>query len=133
MPDWQESLRIFVAELDAEHRLLFELLSRVDVTCAAQTIEQLHDFLQIHFVHEQRLMDESGYPDREEHRLQHEHLAARVARFRTTIPPWSTAHVHQLRSLLSDWLKTHIALHDKALGLWLAASSETRNMPADVS
>nr|WP_236599661.1 hemerythrin family protein [Ramlibacter alkalitolerans] len=126
---WQESLRTCVPDIDQEHRFLYGLLARLDLSRATEAIDALHAFLQEHFVHEERLMDESSYPDRAEHRHQHAHLAARVEQLRASAAPWTMARLHAFRSLLSDWLEAHIAVHDKALALWHAAWTEYTRGP----
>jgi hemerythrin len=125
-PAWRENFRMNIATIDVEHRLLFTLVRQLKVGNVRETLDELLEYVHTHFRHEQQLMDASGYPDADEHRLQHRHLADRVARHHDCTDGWPGPRVESLRAFLNGWLESHILIHDLAFGRWYAESERRR-------
>jgi hemerythrin len=124
--EWRESFRMNIATIDVEHRLLFTLVKQLHASSVRETLDELLEYVHTHFHHEQQLMDASGYPDADEHRLQHRHLAERVAQHHASPDHWPSSRVEALRGFLNGWLESHILIHDLAFGRWYAESERRR-------
>jgi hemerythrin len=127
--EWTQNLAVGVAELDSQHKALFEHLNRLVQAMsqgqATQEIGQTLDFLaryaQSHFATEEQHMTRYDYPSLEAHRLQHR---AFVREFDTWMKEFedkgtSVALVLDVHRRVSDWLVNHIMNTDQLLGRFL--------------
>ncbi|MDO9010420.1 MAG: hemerythrin family protein [Gallionella sp.] len=77
--DWNESLSMFIPEIDAQHqnfiRLINELneaiIGRMDIEEIKRRMQSILDDAAMHFAHEEVLFKEWGYPGAEEHAQRH--------------------------------------------------------------
>ena len=134
-----------VAEIDREHQGWFALINGVYKaalggvgkeilrTAVAETTQYCFS----HFSHEEELMDEIDYPEREEHILEHEHLAREARAFADKLENGECATVLEYLVFLSDWAKHHIPTTDRKLGDFIQARQLTGRIcdsaPGDAS
>lgn len=77
--DWNESLSMYIPEIDAEHqcfiRLVNELneaiIGRMNKKKIKSRMRAILDDAAMHFAHEEAVFKEWGYPDAEEHAQKH--------------------------------------------------------------
>ncbi len=84
-----------------------------------EALNELASYTVAHFATEERMMEQSGYPDLTTHKARHADLAARA---RALILSYRTGErflATGLLNFLEDWLKHHIAGDDLALVRWL--------------
>ncbi|NTW85829.1 MAG: hypothetical protein HGB30_06660 [Holophagaceae bacterium] len=84
MLHWRKAFHSTVHVIDAEHAHLFELFNRLDAQGGLQRagdldqanrgIDELLDYVVDHCTREEQVMREVGYPELEQHALQHAHL-----------------------------------------------------------
>jgi hemerythrin len=129
MTGWTDALALNHPVIDGHHQELFrryEALARATATgdrCeAARLFEYLGFYVVEHFGAEERLMEESGYPDRAAHRAIHDQFlndfldyGQGFADQEATSPP-----PRQVVEWMADWLKDHIAGTDQLLAAYLA-------------
>jgi hemerythrin len=124
--EWTPELAIGVPQLDAQHLALFEAAARFE---AAVTAGEPHDRLRAqlgtiadlaveHFLAEEKLMREVGYPRLAEHLQEHAYVRRR---FRSLMPQWdsegdSKEMITVLLGFLDLWLNTHVAHSDRPIG-----------------
>src|SRR6266498_5671099 len=85
--EWQEYLSVEVAEIDNQHRLLFDKFNALLAACengsSADEVNRLFAFLGAyvvtHFSDEEKLMQTLGFPDFPQHREQHREFTRQVA------------------------------------------------------
>ncbi len=115
--EWSDDFKIGEEEIDKEHWGLFALihdlgdkLARGAVEASIDsTFEALVAYVDVHFEHEERLMQESGYPAFGAHRRTHEALDRRVAGFKEDYQRTpETFDFDALMEFLSNWLSEHI-------------------------
>ena len=119
--EWREGFKIGLAQVDQEHRHLFTLVRALNLASVDQTVEELLDYVVIHFSNEQGLMEKSGYPAFDQHLKMHEEFAAQVADFLGNGDTWTEDRVQELRRFLNKWLIGHIMTHDLRFGKWHAS------------
>jgi hemerythrin len=115
---WRDGFKIKVPQVDREHQHLFELVKALQVSSIEATVDELLDYVVIHFTHEQKLMEDSHYPGFADHLKLHEAFAASVADFLGSGEAWSEERVQDLRRFLNKWLIGHIMTHDLRFGNW---------------
>ena len=130
-PQFDAKYMVGVAQIDREHRQLFEIMARVYDSLeatddAAQSLiraaaAELLDYTATHFTSEEGLMEAAGYPDLEVHRQQHEHLLSRARDMELRIEIEDKYVAVELSHFLYRWLIEHIEASDRKFGEFLAA------------
>lgn len=126
---WREELALGVEAVDSQHK---ELLARFDLLLGAcrqgkggdevlSLLTFLDDYVAIHFRDEERLQRESGFPDYEAHRQEHQAFVRRLSDLKERLAADGVQIdlVLDTNKLLLDWLIGHISNRDKAIGLHL--------------
>jgi hemerythrin len=122
--EWRDGFKVNIKQVDSEHRHLFALVKALDLDNVDETVEELLDYVVMHFSNEQALMEKSGYPAFEQHLKLHEEFGGHVADFLGNGDPWTEERVQELRRFLNKWLIGHIMTHDLRFGKWYAEHSE---------
>lgn len=118
--EWRKGFSVNIPQVDDEHQHLFNLVKALDLASVEQTVEELLDYVVVHFTNEQALMEKTGYPAFEQHLKLHEEFASHVADFLGNGDAWSEERVQELRRFLNKWLIGHIMTHDLRFGKWYA-------------
>jgi len=129
MLSWAPSLAIGVAEIDAQHKTLFERVGRLEAAVEAGEpyfrLEELFAFLNTyaltHFAAEEGLMRKVGYPGLSEHVREHLEFRQRLG---SLIPQWesegdSKATLVAVLAFLDSWLTEHVKNSDQRIGDYL--------------
>jgi hemerythrin len=137
---WTAKLAIGVPNIDVQHRELFTrvncLLTALEAKRSFAELDEmvvfLGDYVVTHFGSEERLMQETAYPDFPAHKHAHaafvndfERLRADLARFGPT-----PAAIFALNQRVCSWLTDHVARTDRALGAFLAQRSKPKAIVA---
>jgi hemerythrin-like metal-binding protein len=123
---WSDELAIGNVLIDTQHRMLMMLCRKLDIAIKTQQSEQtiqrimleVKKFAEFHFISEQNLMHEIGYPDVQAH--SHLHLSLLVdlqvelskIRHRTEFP-------EDFLYSLNQWLVNHIKGEDVRIAEFL--------------
>ena len=123
MLEWSDDLKIGETEIDKEHWGLFALIHDLQekhthgATDASidTTLDALTAYVEVHFEHEERLMEETGYPELESHKQAHAMLKKQVHGFMKDLHNSPSSMVlDALMNFLSTWLTNHIGNVDMA-------------------
>jgi hemerythrin len=135
--EWTPELTVHHDELDRQHvelfRLIREAVAALDETRAVAelAVAALVEAVMAHFATEERLMDESLYPERARHRGAHELFAADLVQVRDTLRaegPTPLVGVW-LSQRVPEWLAFHVRVNDTPLAAHLA---RRRREPGDI-
>jgi hemerythrin len=115
---WSKELELGNDLIDTQHRMLYLLAHKLDITIKGKetqhtiqrTILELKKFTQFHFVSEENLMLETGYPELDKHMLVHSELLRQLDEALIHINKHSTQPA-DLLIFLTQWLHGHV-LHD---------------------
>ena len=126
---WTQAKSIFVSELDAEHRNLYQLAEEVRAAVAAgalpadftPTVRALLAAAEEHFLHEERMMQRAHYPLLKWHKRQHDTVRARASEFLTRIEAGEAEAATSMLDFLADWLHDHMAVTDRMMAAALRA------------
>ncbi len=121
---WSEELNLGNSKLDKEHKRLYKIaeelqnavLDGMGRDILAKRYEMLTTYLGSHFHREEVLMRENGYPDQEEHQLQHEELTRQISGLNS-----DDHYIFQDETWdqLDRWLSQHFLSADKAFTEYL--------------
>lgn len=131
--EWRDSFRVNIPQVDLEHRHLFQLVKDLDLGTIDRTVEELLDYVVMHFSNEQDLMERSGYPGFEQHLRLHEQFGNQVAEFLGNGDAWTIARVETVRRFLNKWLIGHIMTHDLRFGRWYLDQANKQAVHAAVA
>ncbi len=119
---WNESYSVRVRQMDGQHQKLFEIIN--DLAEAMRdgkadgvirdTVEQLAVYTRTHFLQEEVLMRQTGYPGLAGHQEQHRKLMADVEHYKRAYEEGRSASPVSLLNFVRQWLVHHIKESDKA-------------------
>ncbi|CUW38455.1 Putative Hemerythrin-like protein(Haemerythrin-like, metal-binding,14-137) [Magnetospirillum sp. XM-1] len=119
--EWSDDMLLHVRQEDDDHREMFALMNQIfsavqlGADMVTQAVADLCLFTREHFAREQDSMEQAGYPDRDDHRYEHEYLIfqldALIERLMVSGPDYVA---DELVDLLKRWLCDHILTCDAA-------------------
>lgn len=117
---WNNAYSLNMPELDAQHKLLFDLINKLwqgIVSNAAQAaqlalVEQLERYTQTHFAEEEAFMQAVEYPSLSAHRQSHRQFVQRIAAEKQALAQGSQISLDLLH-FLNNWLGEHILGEDR--------------------
>jgi hemerythrin-like metal-binding protein len=124
-----ETHGVGIREIDEQHRLLVEIINRMDSalhTGAPKVVlrgllDELLQFTEYHFFTEEHLMRRYSFPDEAPHREGHHHLVDALLKLRDDFAVRDRHDTRSTVDFLAAWLTDHIIYSDKALGRFLQA------------
>ena len=127
--EWTESMKIGIAEIDAQHKHLVELANQFDHQIASgKPPGEIHHFLNefidqilVHFATEEKHFTEYRYPGAAEHVAEHQKLALEGRELQARLIASGGVPDAAGKRLLEKWVKEHIQGLDKAYGQWAVA------------
>jgi hemerythrin len=110
---------IGIAEIDAQHRRLFDLLNQLrswsgkgyEYAATIDTLNELADYTHTHFAIEESLMRMLRYPDINVHIAEHERLKKMLEEYRHSILKEGSRI--ELSDFIKSWLIDHISKVDR--------------------
>lgn len=130
--DWRSEYSIGIPEIDEQHKQLFECIDRLEAAgdenqrelAVYYVMEQLNDYVRVHFAVEEIVMRLFDYPGLEEHAAEHRGFAAQLKKFEVS----ELLHdVHlEAGKFLREWLVKHIKGSDKRYADFLLGQGATK-------
>ncbi|MGD9787620.1 MAG: bacteriohemerythrin [Sulfuricellaceae bacterium] len=129
--EWNDELNVGYGPMDHQHQQLVATVNALydamlegrGMSLVDSTFNDIVDHAVAHFQHEEKLMQESGYPDYAAHKHQHDQLMEEIVELRRSFEAGESIFSTRVLQFLADWLTVHIKTDDKALGGYLAARS----------
>ena len=134
MIEWKENLATGVNEIDNQHKELFRRINKLFTVCqhgqcnvlygkneVIKTMLFLEEYVHIHFSSEEFLQLNNKYPEYKNHKSEHTQFMEYFFDLKTLYTDQGSSEIflHQLNSLLVDWLTQHIHKVDKAFADFL--------------
>jgi hemerythrin len=135
---WEDALELKNSLLDTQHRMLMLLCRKLDVAIKTRqsdrllslTIRELKKFTEFHFLSEENLMREIGYPDLENHSIIHTDLLVQLDMMMVKIKNHKE-FPEDLLYFLNKWLVQHLVKEDLKIANF-ARNSERRPIGEDL-
>lgn len=130
---WRGSDSIFLSELDAEHRAIFQagagLQDAVERGASRQQVtEAIRGALAVvedHFTHEERLMQAARYLSFAWHKAQHDTVRKRLKEFSRRFSDGEAEAAPLMLEFLEKWLHDHFSVADRMLASHLRNRSRS--------
>ena len=123
-----EMFSVGIRKIDDQHKQLINLINILDSQrnknepwFTEKVLGTLVDYTKNHFSDEEKLLKKIQFPAFENHHQRHQEFIESVEKFRTsfTAKGPTPETIDELSSFLSDWLKHHIMVEDKAYCFYL--------------
>jgi hemerythrin len=130
MIQWNESLSVNVAEIDAQHQKLIGLINDLNAAMLQgkgrdvldSILKGLVAYAETHFQTEERYFRQFGYPEAGPHQKAHADFVAKVKDFQKGFAADRAGLSVDVLLFLSDWLRQHIQIVDKKYGPFFNAN-----------
>ncbi|NLM09587.1 MAG: hemerythrin family protein [Clostridiaceae bacterium] len=121
---WSENYKTGIERIDEQHKKLIEIGAKLEDMLYAgdsldyydyilETINELKDYTDYHFNYEEKRMRDSGYPDLEEHRMEHLYFVKRIDKLAMQdIDSQQISVISEALDFLARWLFSHILNSD---------------------
>jgi hemerythrin len=128
---WRKDYEVGVAQIDAEHRNLFDLINASHAAYArgetqreiAYVLNRLTAYAEEHFQHEEKLMRDNGYPQLDAHHELHSALVLSIFAINERLAADTVMASKETAQFLKSWLLDHILKHDMDIGDFLRRKS----------
>lgn len=118
---WKEEYSVGVNALDLDHQKLILLLNQFNTAYdyemgeeyEHQTLKELLAYTEYHFDREEKMMEDSGYPDFVAHQEQHKIMIAKINEIKQKYEEQGHDAFQEVSDFLSGWLINHINGTDK--------------------
>ena len=119
---WNDQYLIGQPIIDEEHKNLYRLINdfhthwseKRDRQEIARVLNQLIQYGELHFQHEESIMAEEAYPEFESHRKIHERLIDEIFKLNEELAGRSPLLERDMARFLKQWLVDHIVHNDYA-------------------
>lgn len=115
-----------VSDMEAEHKLLHDLLHQLQGALAAGSgdsvadlLDRFNDAANLHFIEEQSLMRLHAYPGYAAHQQEHDNLIEELSELSRRIAAGEFTDAAAAAGILETWLMTHMQTTDAALEKYL--------------
>lgn len=121
---WKEAFNTNIPVLDRQHRKIFAVLNRLydaaqtptDSNSVTQSLSEMHEYADLHFTTEERLMAQYEYPEIETQRNQHIFYREQIARLTGAFDAKDETACKNSLQFLKDWFLDHILQEDLKFG-----------------
>ena len=120
--NWSEDFITGIDSIDEQHRHLVDLANKFEEASRrgrgsrimSEILNDLVGYTQEHFAHEEKIMEDSGFPAAKKHMAQHRQLLQKVERFQYDFENDGRRVTTDVRELLRYWVRSHILQDDMA-------------------
>lgn len=120
--DWNETYSVGVRQLDAQHKTLFDTINALAEAMRTgkgedlirEVVNKLAIYTRTHFLQEEVLMKQTGYPAFAAHKAQHEKLLDGVEKYKLDLDEGRKPNSIAVLGFLQRWLVDHILKTDRA-------------------
>jgi len=125
---WTPDLLTGNAVVDSEHRELIALIDKLELAGSGsdrvgpeEALDELSDYVFVHFQMEEKLMAREGYPADavEAHIAEHRVLDSKTQELVQQYSDGTLTSVEPIVTFLYEWFQHHIAEVDRAMATWI--------------
>ena len=124
---WKECYETKITSLDGEHQRLVEQINQLieaikerrSEAVMLSIFDELVNYTEQHFKHEEEQLETYHYPDLVTHREQHQKLTLDVCAYRNQLLAGEQLSAGEVMKFLRGWLLDHIVKSDLQYGAYL--------------
>ena len=127
---WRPAYKVGHARIDFEHRIFLGLVQKLDreiedgatLGKILRTLYEIRKYAEFHFVSEENVMFDIGYPHLESHKRLHAMLLAHLARFSDNAVSGEIP-AEDILIFLRDWFLHHTTEEDTKIAAYVATGA----------
>ncbi len=131
---WGQQFMLGIDEIDEQHKKLVALVNKQHKCMkqqkgglkASEILKELVQYTEYHFDFEEKLFEQFGYQEKAEHIRSHQNLVDQVKELQIQLDGGHATLNMDLMIFLTDWLKNHIMVTDKAYAPFLKKHLQRR-------
>ena len=126
---WHRSYSVNIPLIDSQHKELIDWTNSLYRSCLKdrensknafmRMLRAVVNYVEYHFSTEEKIMDRVKYPDYSNHKREHNDFVREILRAADDLSRGVKYNPLSFVTYLKDWVLTHIAVSDKALGQYL--------------
>ena len=124
---WDDQWNVGIKKIDKQHKNLVDLINKLNDQIEkgkshdvlSNIILELINYIFKHFSYEENLIEKHHYPDRAEHKIQHDKFVDKVNDFTVKFENKELLLSEQIAEYLQNWLINHIQKMDKLYSSYL--------------
>ena len=113
---WDDSYSVKVAEIDKQHKKLFDLINDLfnamkigkGKDIIEKVIKELANYTVYHFGYEEKYFDQFGYQETDAHKKEHQDFVNTVSKFQSEFASGNAFLSMEVMTFLKKWLQGHI-------------------------
>ena len=121
---WNHACTVGVRAMDDQHGILMDAINEVRLALLrgsgreniSEQLDQLIEFMRMHFRCEEQLMEKAGFPGLEDHRAEHHKMLAEILQAAHRLQYGEALHLRPLLCRLHDGFLEHIENLDQQYG-----------------
>ncbi len=118
---WSDRYSVQIVEIDEQHKKLINLINEMyDAMQDGKgreiidtVIDEFVDYTVYHFKTEERLLRQHGYPNYDDHKEMHDHIAKKARDLKKNLDKGNKPSNIDVMLLMTNWLNTHILEEDR--------------------
>jgi len=107
--------------LDAQHKVILSYMAKIYTSFLSkkkkeelfELVDRLDAFCKLHFLEEEQVMDEMGFPEMDAHKTEHALFVTHLENFIGRYEELNTAKNIDELLFLKKWFLEHVAVYDK--------------------
>ena len=118
---WDDSLLIGNDLIDAQHKMLIGLIGAIPESKSPGdelALDEAIVYAETHFVDEEELLEEIGYPKLLEHKEMHKDMSAILETYKRDYDDGKN-DLYAFKQFMYAWIRGHIMQEDKKIGAYL--------------
>lgn len=124
---WSQKNIIGIPVVDEQHQKLFDILNRLhesvvgglEQSAIFSILDELIDYTVYHFDTEEKFFEQYAFPDRAEHKEEHDRLTAQAVALQGQLREGSATISFEILDFLHDWLMDHTSGLDLDFGNYI--------------
>ncbi len=124
---WSHACSVGVRAMDDQHGILMDTMNELRLAVlngrgreqVSELLDRLIEFTRMHYWSEERLLEESGFPELGRHRAAHHSLLAQMLEAAHRLQYGESVEMGKLLDQLRDGYLEHTEGLDQEYGLWL--------------
>jgi hemerythrin-like metal-binding protein len=124
---WNRACTVGVRAMDDQHGILLDTMNELRLAAVrgsgreqvSEVLDRLIEFTRMHFWSEEQLLEQHGFPGLAEHRVEHQHMLARILHSSHRMQHGDKMQMRPLLCFLREAYAEHIEGMDREYGPWM--------------
>ncbi|MBT3416916.1 hypothetical protein HN425_02505 [Candidatus Woesearchaeota archaeon] len=117
--EWTEKLSVGIPVIDEQHKKLLEITNKAEEKETLGTLNELIEFVRVHFTTEEEILGEEGWPDLEEHQEIHKEITLDILGFMNSFEEKTESEKETFLDKFAGGLLNHLIVEDHKYAIYI--------------